>query len=227
MSRPEGGLPRELAEARFRRLYDEHGREVLAYALRRTSDPEDAADVVAETFDVVAETFLVAWRRGAEVPPGPAARLWRVEVNTWLEAMPPEVVQPDALDATVERMLNGVPLPPDFDPSALHDPSPITDRYRLGTAVTGAVACGWLEEWVAAARDRDLTRACAAARGLGSARNWPVLLSMVREKGWRGDRLPPHGNGWASIILGLAKEIETISRGSGRRWCLGSRSGRS
>jgi RNA polymerase sigma-70 factor (ECF subfamily) len=69
MTRPEDALSQELAEARFRRLYAEHGREVLAYALRRTSGPEDAADAVAET-------FLVAWRRGAEVPPGPEARLW-------------------------------------------------------------------------------------------------------------------------------------------------------
>lgn len=69
MTRHEDALSRDLAAARFRRLYDEHGRAILAYALRRTPDSEDAADVVAET-------FLVAWRRGAEVPPGPEARLW-------------------------------------------------------------------------------------------------------------------------------------------------------
>ena len=57
------------AEARFRRLYAEHGRAVLAYAVRRSSDPADAADVVADT-------FLVAWRRLANIPPGPEARLW-------------------------------------------------------------------------------------------------------------------------------------------------------
>jgi RNA polymerase sigma-70 factor (ECF subfamily) len=62
-------LPNRLAEARFRRLYADHGREILAYALRRVSDPEDAADVVAET-------FLVAWRRAVDVPPGEQARLW-------------------------------------------------------------------------------------------------------------------------------------------------------
>ncbi|HEX5610173.1 MAG TPA: RNA polymerase sigma factor [Solirubrobacterales bacterium] len=60
---------RAQAEARFNRLYDEHGREVLAYALARTQRPEDAADVVAET-------FLVAWRRATDVPAGPNARFW-------------------------------------------------------------------------------------------------------------------------------------------------------
>ncbi|HYG96059.1 MAG TPA: RNA polymerase sigma factor [Solirubrobacterales bacterium] len=62
-------LPRELAEARFSRLYRDHEREILRYALRRSAEPQDAADVVAET-------FLVAWRRLGEVPPGEEARLW-------------------------------------------------------------------------------------------------------------------------------------------------------
>lgn len=66
---PDQTLSRQLAEVRFRQLYAEHGRVILAYALRRVSDPEDAADILAET-------FLVAWRRCAEVPAGSDARLW-------------------------------------------------------------------------------------------------------------------------------------------------------
>ncbi|HEX5712237.1 MAG TPA: RNA polymerase sigma factor [Solirubrobacterales bacterium] len=65
----EEALPRELAEARFSRLYRDHEREILRYALRRSAEPQDAADVVAET-------FLVAWRRLGEVPIGGEARLW-------------------------------------------------------------------------------------------------------------------------------------------------------
>lgn len=64
-----GALGHQLAQARFSRLYREQGRAVLAYALRRVEDHEDAADVVAET-------FLVAWRRLASVPAGAGARLW-------------------------------------------------------------------------------------------------------------------------------------------------------
>jgi RNA polymerase sigma factor (sigma-70 family) len=64
-----GALGSEVAHANFSRLYREQGRAVLAYALRRVEDREDAADVVAET-------FLVAWRRLGEVPAGAAARLW-------------------------------------------------------------------------------------------------------------------------------------------------------
>lgn len=62
-------LARELAQVRFGQLYRDQGRAILAYALRRVEDPEDAADVVAET-------FLVAWRRLDEVPMDPGARLW-------------------------------------------------------------------------------------------------------------------------------------------------------
>ena len=62
-------LPREIAEARINDLYRDHARDILGYALRRTQDPEDAADVVAET-------FLVAWRRLGEVPLDGEARLW-------------------------------------------------------------------------------------------------------------------------------------------------------
>jgi RNA polymerase sigma factor (sigma-70 family) len=62
-------LGQELAQVRFTKLYRDHGRAILEYALRRVEDREDAADVVAET-------FLVVWRRLEEVPIGDGARLW-------------------------------------------------------------------------------------------------------------------------------------------------------
>ncbi len=60
---------RPAAEESFRDLYATHGRAILAYAVRRTRDPQDAADVVSET-------FLVAWRRLDDIPAGDDARLW-------------------------------------------------------------------------------------------------------------------------------------------------------
>jgi len=53
----------------FEELFAEHGRAVLAYALRRCPNPSDAEDAVAET-------FTVAWRRLTRVPPGGEARPW-------------------------------------------------------------------------------------------------------------------------------------------------------
>lgn len=55
--------------ARFEELYVGTFSQVLGYALRRCDCPEDAADVVAET-------FAIAWRRIDVVPPGEQARLW-------------------------------------------------------------------------------------------------------------------------------------------------------
>jgi RNA polymerase sigma factor (sigma-70 family) len=56
-------------ERRFRVLYDSARPGLLAYALRRTRSPDDAADVVAET-------FFIAWRRLDDVPQGEGALLW-------------------------------------------------------------------------------------------------------------------------------------------------------
>lgn len=54
----------------FTTLYDHSARDLLAYLVRRTQSPEEAADCLAET-------FLVAWRKRDEIPPDPAeARPW-------------------------------------------------------------------------------------------------------------------------------------------------------
>ena len=56
-------------ETAFKRLCLDNWQPVLAYALRRVEEPEDAADVVSEV-------FAVAWRRRTEVPAQPEDRLW-------------------------------------------------------------------------------------------------------------------------------------------------------
>ncbi|GAB3956550.1 RNA polymerase sigma factor [Micromonospora vulcania] len=61
--------PGQEHEDRFRRVYAANFEPLLAYALRRVEQPEDAADVVAET-------FLIAWRRSREMPPEAEVRLW-------------------------------------------------------------------------------------------------------------------------------------------------------
>ena len=61
--------PRPSDSTGSRELYAAHRISVLGYALRRTDNTDDAADVLAET-------FLTAWRRLDEVPPGDQAKLW-------------------------------------------------------------------------------------------------------------------------------------------------------
>jgi DNA-directed RNA polymerase specialized sigma24 family protein len=54
---------------RFQAIYQACHAVVLGSVVRRTANPDDAADVIAET-------FLTCWRRLEEVPPGSEARLW-------------------------------------------------------------------------------------------------------------------------------------------------------
>lgn len=60
-------------QRRFRALFDDCYRHVLAYSLRR-------ADNRATAEDVVAETFTIAWRRIEEVPAGDEALPWLLGV---------------------------------------------------------------------------------------------------------------------------------------------------
>ena len=59
----------EAKEDRFCALYQWTRPRILAFALRRTSSREDAADVLAETFEIV-------WRRLDDIPTGQAGLLW-------------------------------------------------------------------------------------------------------------------------------------------------------
>lgn len=54
---------------RFEAVYQQTYEQILGYAVRRCATPEDAADVVAET-------FATAWRRVDSLPRGDEARLW-------------------------------------------------------------------------------------------------------------------------------------------------------
>jgi hypothetical protein len=130
-----------------------------------------------------------------------------VSVDRWLAAMPPEVVQPAAESGVIAGMLRGVPLPPGFDPSSLEAEGELSNRFDLGKAVAGAVACGWIESWAAATRSGDDAGARQAAEGMAGARRWPVLVQIVQEKGFEGDVLPAHGNGWPSYIVEAAREM--------------------
>lgn len=150
-----------------------------------------------------------------------------VGVEAWLGAMPPEVLRPVARPAAIAQMLKGMPRPPGFDASALRfrgapaspgsplqSASALTDRFMLGKAVTGAVACDWLQRWLSATRTGDAAAAREAVDAMATARHWPVLLRIARERGYRGNALPPHGQGWPSEILAAAREI---ARGHLRR----------
>jgi len=56
-------------QRRFEAAYAAYHGPILGYLLRRTDNPDDAADALAEV-------FLTAWRRLEDLPAEPQARLW-------------------------------------------------------------------------------------------------------------------------------------------------------
>lgn len=101
-----------------------------------------------------------------------------VSVDAWLGAMPASVVLPQDRDSVVRAMLRGLPLPQGFEAAKLSEGDAVRDRYQLGAAVSGAVACGWIEQWLQAGRDGDAGAAQAASDALLTSHRWPILNEM-------------------------------------------------
>ena len=108
------------------------------------------------------------------------AALTPVSVQTWLAAMPPSVVKPKDMDATVAKMLTGVPLPAGFDSRPLSRDLP-NDRYQVGATVSGAVACAWLSRWDTAVKAGDDAAAKQAVNAMATSHRWKVLRDMDAE----------------------------------------------
>lgn len=109
--------------------------------------------------------------------------LHEVSVDAWLSAMPETVVKPVGRSKVVLAMLEGVPLPPRFDIVRLlrEGDAMVLDRYQLGAQVAGAVACAWLDRWVAARRAGDGAARRQAVGALSTSHDWRVLHDMRAE----------------------------------------------
>jgi RNA polymerase sigma-70 factor (ECF subfamily) len=91
-------------EDRFCVLYEWTRPQILAYALRRTTSRDDAADVVAETFEI-------AWRRLDDIPAGKAGLLWLYVTTRYVLANHGRRVRRrDEITARVGDELRQVPL---------------------------------------------------------------------------------------------------------------------
>ncbi|MGZ4183003.1 MAG: hypothetical protein ACXVUL_20255 [Solirubrobacteraceae bacterium] len=123
--------------------------------------------------------------------------LRRVGPDTWLRALPPSVVKTAARTATIGRMLVGIPLPPGFGVSQIRGGALIKDRYQLGTAVTGTIACTWFADWSRARERGDARAVKQAIDAMATAPRWPVLLEMRR----RG--------AWPDVLIGYAKAMRS------------------
>ncbi|WP_433286673.1 hypothetical protein [Micromonospora sp. CA-244673] len=107
----------------------------------------------------------------------------RVDVRTWLAALPPEIVTPAKVDERATVVLADIPLPPKFDKAALRDLG-TNDAYQFGAQVTSRVGCAWIAEWQRARRAGDDAAVRRAVDALRSSHKWQVLHEMNDEGDW-------------------------------------------
>ncbi|MDX6555646.1 MAG: hypothetical protein QOD86_1841 [Miltoncostaeaceae bacterium] len=176
----------------------ERGFRELVRDRRASADFETTTAVLGRTAVVIRYTdsnaYVAMWRQDGsslefrdddttlEAFTALLGSLRGASVDEWLGAMPESVVRPDAYAAVVDEMLTGIPIPPGFDLAALRaGDGLVRDRYQLGARVAGAVACAWIDGWVAARKAGDTAAAAAATEAMATARGWPVLREMNAE----------------------------------------------
>jgi hypothetical protein len=106
--------------------------------------------------------------------------LKRVDTDAWLSAMPASVVKTSDRNGTVAQMLKGVTVPPGFDARDIKGANLTKDRYQLGAAVTGTVACRWFKRWSDARAANDGAAQREAVAAMATARHWPILKEMAK-----------------------------------------------
>jgi hypothetical protein len=122
------------------------------------------------------------------------------DVDTWLAALPADVVRPVDRPETVAGMLEGLPVPPEVDVDALEQEAGALDRYQLGAKVSGAVACAWLDRWAEGVRTGDEAAMAKATEAMSGSRDWPILEEMAKE------------GGYAQVVWEYARDMENDDR---------------
>jgi hypothetical protein len=110
--------------------------------------------------------------------------LHNVDTTAWLRAMPASVVKSADSGETIRQMLNGIPLPPQFDAARIRGARLLHDRYQLGAAVTGTIACMWIADWSHARAIGDHAGVNRALAAMASSPGWPILREMAHQGAW-------------------------------------------
>jgi hypothetical protein len=110
--------------------------------------------------------------------------LYETDVDSWLAALPPRIVQPLDRPEVVDEMLRDIPVPASVDVEALKDEFAASSRYSVGAAVTSAVACEWLDQWANAVQSGDVAAADEAIEAMSTSREWEILKEMESQGGW-------------------------------------------
>jgi hypothetical protein len=118
-----------------------------------------------------------------------------VDTTTWLRAMPASVIKSADSTRVVHQMLKGIPLPPGFDAARIRGAHLVQNRYDLGAAVTGTVACMWIADWNRARHEGDEAMVRRAIAAMATSPHWPVLHQMARQ------------GAWPEVLIGYAKAM--------------------
>lgn len=153
--------PSSTADQRtFERLVTATREDLLAYALRRSQTPEDAADVLSET-------YLIAWRKLDNIPPGEQARLWLFGVARNVIRRSAE--RRTSTDALVQRLAREI-----RDASEL---APAPEDSSAGSALQAGLAS-------LTARDREILTLTAweglTPQEIATVMSMPANLVRVR-----------------------------------------------
>jgi hypothetical protein len=135
--------------------------------------PEEYATMLSPQGQVFIE---VRGRLGSRPPYDKILHSLRpVDVEAWLEAMPPSTVRPEARAKAVDQMLRGIPVPPGFDAAVLRSEDSIADHSSLAVKVGNAVACSWVESWIVARAAGDGAAVRQAVDAMAGSANWPIV----------------------------------------------------
>lgn len=113
-----------------------------------------------------------------------ASTLRYVDEDTWVAALPNDVVHPSERAKVVRSMLADVPVHPAVDVDELESSPLVSDRYQLGARVTGAAACAWIDQWVKAKKTGDEQSQREATAAMATSHEWAALRDMGDEGGW-------------------------------------------
>jgi hypothetical protein len=116
--------------------------------------------------------------------------LTSVDSQTWLEAMPPQVVKAADHAATVRKMLRGIPLPDSFSPSRIPTAGLTTNRDQVRAAVISTVSCLWFRQWDEGRRSGDRARADEAEKAMSTYKRWPLFRELDQADRYPGELIP-------------------------------------
>ncbi len=116
--------------------------------------------------------------------------LTKVESQTWLEAMPPQVVKAADHDATVREMLRGIPLPDSFSLARVPTAGITTNRDQVQAAVISTVSCLWFRQWGEARASGDRAKASEAEKAMSTYARWPLFRELDRTNRYPAELIP-------------------------------------